>query len=526
MKELQKNFLIILLINIITGSTASGFNNAAQGSLPALNRLTQDGGDTLFHGKILNVKDYGATGDGLKMDTRAINAAIEDCSKRGGGVVYFPRGIYKSGSIHLKSNLTIYLDSAAVIMGAENDINAYDEAEENIYEAYQDFGHNHWRNALMWGEGLANINITGKGVIDGGGITRSNTVPQGGGDKILALKLCRNISISGITMRQGGHFAVLATGCTGLEIYRVTIRTERDGIDLMQCSYVNIYNCEILSARYKDGKMAGGDDAIGIKSDYSLGYALPSHHIYIRNCILGSGGANGIQFGSETVGNIYNVHISDCDIKFAGKAGIGITSNDGSVIKDVNIANIKMQKVATPFYLLISDRLRAGGNPSPGAIKNISFNHITATDVFGYANGRSFTSTLNGMPGYPITDIIFNDIKINYKGGGAAEQAKIIPPVPQDYSPRYLGVRPAYGFYCRHVKRIAFYHVRISYEKADYRPAFLFDHADQVLMTRIKAAHQPGIAAIRLKKTANIEITDFNGRSGEAAFESSGSADR
>jgi polygalacturonase len=441
------------------------------------------------HAIIFNVKDYGATGDGSRMDTRSINRAIDSCSKAGGGIVYFPPGNYLSGSIHLKSNITLYLDSGAIIKGAGNDIHAYDKPESNIYDTYQDFGHSHWHNALMWGEGLSNIKITGKGIIDGGGITSSNRVPEGGGDKILSLKQCNDISLSGITLIQGGHFAVLATGCKGMDIYNVTIRTGRDGIDLMQCSYVNIYNCDILSARYENGQMAGGDDAIGIKSDYSLGHTLPSHNIYIRNCRLGSAGANGIQFGSETVGNISNVHISDCKIVCAGKAGIGITSNDGSVIENVSYSNINMQKVGTPFFILISDRLRAGGHPHPGQIKNITFNHITATDVFSYEKKHQFTSTILGMPEHPVSDVYFNDITIIYKGGGTAEQSKIIPPVPADYSPRYVGVRPSYGFYCRNIKRIEFHNIDISYEKTDYRPGFIFKNIDGLIMDSIKAEH-------------------------------------
>lgn len=465
-----------------------------------------------YQGKIFNVRDFGAKGNGLTMDTKAINEAIDSCSMMASGVVYFPQGKYLSGSIHLKSNITLYLDSSAEIIGAANNINAYDEAEANIYDKFQDFGHSHWHNALIWGEGLTNINITGKGVINGGGITRSNKVPEGGGDKILSLKLCSNINISGITMQQGGHFAVLATGCTGLDIYNVTIRTTRDGIDLMQCSYVNIYNCDILSTHYKNGKISGGDDAVGIKSDYSLGYILPSHNIYIRNCRLGSGGANGIQFGSETVGNISNVHVSDCEILCAGKAGIGLTSMDGSIIDDVSFSYINMKKVETPFFILISDRLRAGGHPVPGQIKNIVFNHITATDVFSYAKEKSYASTINGMPDYPVTDILFNDIKIKYKGGGTVAQSKIIPPpLPENYSPRFLGIRPSYGFYCRNIKRIEFHNVDISYEKPDYRPGFSFNNVDGLLISKTKVEHEPGIKAILLNKVKDCKLKDING---------------
>ncbi len=146
-----------------------------------------------------NVKDYGATGNGITLDTGAINKAIETCSAGGGGTVYFPAGTYLSGSIRLKSNITLYLDAGATLLGAPNNINAYDPPEDNPFDMYQDFGHSHWHNSLIWGEGLENIAIIGQGTINGGGMTTEDPAP-GGGDKTIALKLCKNILIKDIIL--------------------------------------------------------------------------------------------------------------------------------------------------------------------------------------------------------------------------------------------------------------------------------------------------------------------------------------
>ncbi len=450
-----------------------------------------------------DVKNFGAVADGKTLDTDAINKAIEKCFTDGGGNVIFQNGVFLSGSIHLKSNVNIIIEKNATILGAPNDINAYDHPESNPWDAYQDFGHSHFRNSLIWGEHLENISISGGGTINGGGIIRGDP-PAGGGDKAISLKLCNNIKISNITIEQGGHFAILANGCKDFVIDSVIIRTSRDGIDLMACSNVDIKNSDIRGIRYQDGKMAGGDDAIGIKSDYALGYVLPSENINITNCFLSSG-TNAIQFGSETVGSIKNVNVTNCTIVHSDKAGLGITSNDGSVIENVKFKDITMSKTANPFFILISNRGRAPNNPPVGKIKNIHFENITCTDAYGYMKDRQFTSTLSGMPGYPIENVTFKNVRITYKGGGTLDQALIDPPYPKDYSPRFIGIRPASGFYARHVKGLKFENVKIDFEKPDFRPSLVFNDVSDLILDKYETQRFDGMEYdVILKKVSNM----------------------
>lgn len=443
---------------------------------------------------VLNVRDYRAMGDGHTLDTEAINRAIEDCSHRGGGTVGFPAGTYLTGSLHLQSHVDLLIEQGATILGAPNDINAYDPAEPNPWDQYQDFGHSHFHDALMWGEHLEDVTISGEGKIDGGGITRSDP-DSGGGDKAIALVLCKNVTIRDITIKQGGHFAILANGCTDMTLTHLTIRTPRDGIDLMGCSNVNIDSCDIVAIRYKDGKMAGGDDAIGIKSDYALGRKINSEHISVKNCFLSSG-CNTLQFGSETVGDFRDIRFSNCVIDHADKAGIGITSNDGATIEDVSYTNIRMTKTANPIFILVTDRGRAPDHPPAGAIRNITFRHITAEDCYGYIKDRKFTSTISGLPGHPIEHIIFNNVQITYKGGGTKQQAIIRVPYPQEYSPRHLGVRPASGFYIRHARDVQFHQVSIHFEQEDWRPPLVLKDVQELQLDRFTAQRPPGVAQI------------------------------
>ena len=456
---------------------------------------------------VYNVMDFGAKGDGVNLDTESINLAIDSCSGSGGGTVLFPEGTYLTGSIHLADNITLEISKDAIILGAANDIEAYDFPEENPWSAYQDFGHSHFRNALIWGEELNHITITGGGTIDGGGITRSNDVPEGGGDKAISLKLCKNITIKNLRILQGGHFAILANGCDSLWIDSLYVETPRDGIDLMSCNDVSIRRSEIISIRYdENGHMAGGDDAIGIKSDYALGFVRHCENIHISDCFLSSG-TNAIQFGSETVGNMKNVVVENCSIVHSDKAGLGITCNDGSIIENVVFRNITMSKVANPFYMVITDRGRSPENRPVGQIKNIRFEKITCTDAYGYIKQRKFTSTISGLPGHPIEDVRFRNISVTYKGGGTRKQSEIEPPYTKEYAPRVLGTRPASGFYCRHASNLVFANTEIKYEEKEERPAFVMKDISSLQFDNVQAENSAHTQAdIILDEVTGIEI--------------------
>src|SRR5579863_30802 len=152
-------------------------------------------------GATFDVKTFGAKADGKSGDREAINKAIDAASAAGGGTVYFPAGTYTTGSIRLRSNITLQFEHGA-ILEASADPSAYDAAEPNRWDQFQDFGHSHWHNSMIWGEGLENISILGGGLLNGKGLARG----QGGaGDKIIALKLCHNVTLRDFSILNGGH---------------------------------------------------------------------------------------------------------------------------------------------------------------------------------------------------------------------------------------------------------------------------------------------------------------------------------
>jgi len=415
-------------------------------------------------GSTFNARDFISAEDGATLVTGAINKAIEACSAAGGGTVYFPAGRYLSGSIRLKSNITLHFDAGSTLQGAPNDINAYDPPEENPFDMYQDFGHSHWHNSLIWGEGLENIAITGRGTIDGGGMTEEVAGP-GGGNKTIALKLCKNIAIKDITIKHAGHFAVLPTGCDNMIIDGVTVDSNRDGINLDCCRNVRVSNCSINTPI---------DNALCLKTSYALGEKRVTENVTITNCLLSgfvegsllngtmdrTGQHNGgIKFGTESNGDFRNIVISNCVMDSCSN-GLSIGTMDGGTIENVTISNITMRNVVeAPIFLRIGSRGRGPDNPPVGKIRDLNISNVFVKGTDG--------SHITGIPGHPVEDVRLNNIKIIYNGGGTKEDAQKVPPDNEKAYYRLNAPLPSYGFFIKHAKGISLRDVTVGFMEKD-----------------------------------------------------------
>ena len=210
-----------------------------------------------------NVRDFGAKGDGKTIDSPAINKAIEAAEAQGGGMVVFPAGTYRSYSVRLKDNIELHLENGAMLEAAQpTDKDGFDAPEPSEFTKFQDFGHSHFQNSLIWGIGLKNIRITGFGTISGYGLTREESRIIGVGNKTIALKECINVDIKDVTLFHCGHFALLATGVENMTLSNIKVDTNRDGFDIDCCRNVRISDCSVN---------APWDDAIVLKASYALG---------------------------------------------------------------------------------------------------------------------------------------------------------------------------------------------------------------------------------------------------------------
>lgn len=428
--------------------------------------------------RVFNVRDFGAKPDAAANNAPAINAAIDACAAAGGGTVFVPTGLFGCGTIHLKSNVSLALDAGAVLKALPTEMDAWEENPND--QGLMDAAYYHWRASLVCGEDLQNVKIFGPGTLDGTALTRSSKVKRGTGDKAIALKRCGGVEIVNLNIKEGGHYAILASGCDDVRIDNVTIKTSRDGLNLAQCRNVNVANSHIVAVRYEDGKPAGGDDAIKLGSDLSLGEARWSENITVRNCFLASG-CNALQFGTETVGAFREIRFEDIRIATAGKAGIGITSNDGSVIEDVRFKNITMEKTFVPFFIKVSDVARVPqGTYKRGAIRNVSFENIQCTDGWSPTRKGEMASVIWGKPSGAIEDIEFNNVQITVKGGHPAAEASASPSENDERFPQDVGGLPAYAWYIRNAKGVRMIDCRFEYESEDGRPALVFDNAVEV----------------------------------------------
>jgi len=455
------------------------------------------------------VRDFGATGNGSTFDDdaidRAINAAASD---GGGGTVVFPSGTYRSRSIHLKSNITLQLNASSTIVAAASGL---DSPEPNDFDQYQDFGHSHFRNALMWGENIANLSITGTGTIDGVGLVTGDNIPNGVGDKILSLKRCTNLRISDVTFRRGGHFAMLLNGCDGINFNNIKIFSadDRDGINLINSRNIELANSFIEAS----------DDAVGLKSDFALGEARLTENVNIHDSTIRSTENNAVQFGSETCGSFRNIRFERLNITGSGKGGLGIVSMDGAIIEDVHYRDITLSRTSSPFFIKIGERRRCPGRPAAGRIRNISFTNITGTNLVSprdVAGEEEYSSTISGTPSVPVENITFTNVNLNVPGGHPASEATRVPgEFLTTYPPRDYGRRPAYGFWVRHARGITFNNTTVQFEDNDGRPAFLVDDGARVILDGVRA--ERGSASpydVRVSRVAGYAVRNSTNTAG------------
>ena len=473
--------------------------------------------------RMLDICEFGARGDGRTVDSSAINKAIEAASSMKGGIIYFPAGLYLCYSIRLKSNVQLLFGNGATIIAAETkdgSTQGYDLAEANPWDHYQDFGHSHWHNSLIWGEDLDNVSIVGPGMIWGKGLSRGEeegpvAERPGVGNKAISLKHSRNVLLRDFSIRHGGHFGVLATGVDNLTIDNLTIDTNRDGIDVDCCRAVHISNCSVNSPR---------DDGICLKSSFALGYPRATEMVTITNCMLSGSfiegtlldgtfqrypgdakvGRNGrIKFGTESNGGYKNIAISNC--VFDGCLGLAIESVDGAIIEDVSIVNVTMRDlIDSPIFIRLGSRMRGPSALPVGTIRRVNIAGLVCS-----GNSSKICSMIAGIPNHNIEDIKIHNVLISLPGGGTEGDAALQLAEREDAypEPNMFGTTPAYGFVVRHAQGIEISDVTFALQGEDMRPCFLVDDVDEIDFFNIKPDTARGNPVFVLNGVKDFTVT-------------------
>lgn len=416
-----------------------------------------------------NIKDFGAAPDGKRACTEAFAGAVKAVCEAGGGTVYVPPGRYLTGPIRLTSNTTLYLDAGARLLFSR-------KAEDyplvrSRWEGVEGMTY----SPQLFGEGVENVTITGRGVLDGQGdywwdLFREKRLlyPR---PRLVGFQDSANILIEGVQMVNSPSWTINPIRCGNVTVSKVTIKNpadspNTDGINPDSCRYVHISDCHLDV----------GDDCIAVKSgteDCSL--KVPSENIVIANCTM-IHGHGGVVIGSEMSGGVRNVLISNCI--FAGTdRGIRIKSRRGrgGVVEDLRANNIVMTGVTCPFVVNMYYFCGPGGkeghvwdkSPYPPSeqtpvFRRIHFSNITVREA------RAAAGFIYGLPEMPVEEVTFTNVEISMVEDG-----------PPEYPAMMGGLEPmrGKGFFCRNAKKVTFENVRISGQDG---PGFLVESAENV----------------------------------------------
>lgn len=441
---------------------------------------------------------FGINSDGVTLNTRSIQFAIDYIHQQGGGRLVFDVGRFLTGSIHLKSNVTIHLLEGAVLLGT---LNPLDYDKKGL-------------TALILCHDQENIAITGIGVIDGQGrqVARNvvELVHKGlikdafRNDRpevpirpmLIYFRDCKNILIKNVTMRNAAAWVQTYDQCKNLRVDSITVDSRafwnNDGIDIVDCDSVAITNSYIDS----------DDDGVCLKSHDSTGAFC--QNVLVRNCTIRSS-ANGIKFGTASLGGFKNVRLINIKVFDTYRSAIALEAVDGGFLENVEADSIIALNTGHAIFLRIGERRKIKSRLENIKIKNLTAEIAATKPDAGYEyegpiedmpRNISPSIVIAGLTGNLISNVSFNNIEIKHPGGGNPEFAKVslneldkVPEMAASYPEFSKFVElPAWGVYIRHAKDIEFNNVRLSCNKKDYRTAIVLDdvHHSQFFSTAVK----------------------------------------
>ncbi len=461
--------------------------------------------------KDYRVTAFGAVADGKTLNTAAIQKAIDAANKNKGGRVVFSKGVFLSGSIVLKSNVELFFENGATLLGTAN---------PDDYPKYHD------ARALIIAYAQKNISITGKGIIDGQGRELALAVdslhhtgvridpnynyrrlrPNDGRGKLIFFSECDSIKVTDVLFKNSAGWVFSLRKSKNIVIDSVNVNSRaywnNDGIDFDGCENVRITNCDINSA----------DDGICLKSESP---GLYNNNYYISNCTIRSS-SSAIKFGTGSYGSFKNVTIENIKVFDTYRSAIAIESVDGAEIENISVSNITAVNTGNAIFIRLGHR----NGDKPGYIKNVSIKNVKAQIPFGRPDidydlrgpevdyfHNPFPASIVGIPGYSIENVVLENIEITYPGRASKGMAYLplsrLKDVLENRKgyPEFtmFGELPSWGFYVRHVNGIQMKNVKLTLEKEDFRPAFVFDDVKELRMENI---------AVPLDRTNQIIFKD------------------
>ncbi|TKG92904.1 glycoside hydrolase family 28 protein [Puteibacter caeruleilacunae] len=489
---------------------------------------------TSTNGKTYVATAYGVFGDGLSLNTQAIQVLIDQAAEEGGGTIVFPKGDYLSGSLRMQSNVNIDLKAGATLLGSTNPTH-YKQVEmpERPDSPKKD---DNSQMAFIIAFNVHNFSIFGEGKIDGqgralalnidslhhAGVTvdpkynyrrmRPNETAR---PKLFRFSQCNNVTIKDLHLWNSACWGLSFELCRNLTLDNLKVLNRaywnNDGMDITDCNNVRITNCDVNSA----------DDGICLKSYYP-GYCNDT--IYIANCTVRSS-ASAIKFGTASYGGFKNVTIENIKVYDTFRSAIAIESVDGGIIENIHVSNIEAKNTGNAIFVRLGHR----DGEQPGVIKNVSLKNIKVELPFGRPDEaydmrgpavnffhNPIPSSISGLKNAKVEGITLENIEITCPGRASKGMAYVplnrlnqVPEKEKDY-PEFtmFGELPSWGIYLRHAKGITMKNVKLMLENEDYRPAIIFDQVKEINLSDIKLPDQHHKQII-MKETENVDTSDI-----------------
>ncbi|WEK20979.1 MAG: glycosyl hydrolase family 28 protein [Candidatus Pedobacter colombiensis] len=462
-----------------------------------------------------NILKYGAVGDGTTLNTEAIQKAIDECSKSGGGKVVFPEGKFLSGTIVLKDNITVHFEKNSVLLGSI-DLKDYKNLDPFTEGLGIDVG---W--ALLVAVDAKNIGLEGAGTIDGQGAAikakhiLTDTRPEGKrwGMRPFLVRIvrCDGVTVKDVTLKYAGAWTSHYFQSKNLHIENVKIQSvgvaHNDGIGIDGCQDVIIKGCDVVS----------GDDALVFKTTSSK---MACRNIVVSGLRLKSNQA-GIKMGTESMAAFENVKISNCHIYDTKNGGIKLLTVDGANLRNVEISDITMDDVRTPMLFRLGSRLSVFRKNTETQQPTGTFENVVVRNVKANASTDSQLTPptgilITGIPGHYITGLTLENIEIGIAGGGLAEHARQAVPEAINQYPEvktFGPCVPAYGIWARHVKGLKLKNVKFTLGSNDLRPALVCEDGIDVEIADWKLPETTGAESIiRFENVQNAVVKDVTGK--------------
>lgn len=457
-----------------------------------------------------NIRQFGAKGDGVTLDTAAIQSAIDACTAAGGGTVVVPSGTFLTGTLMMKSNVTLDLAATAILLGSTNTADYSAAVARCGFVTAPEID-----TCLIYAGNAENVTITGSGTIDGQG----QSFPARLKRKLLPrpmLMRCfdsRRILVEKVTLKNAGSWCAHFRECSDVRVSGVTILNRvngnNDGIDLMSTARVRISDCVLLT----------GDDSICLQD---MSDTKPTEDIVITNCIMSTRWA-ALRSGGAHRAGIRNVTMSNCVIKDTYGCGIKLQISGNGSMENMTFSNIVMENVSTPISLRFGNAHYNNDHRDPdhpwGVMRNMMFDNIWASimdEAVVRAQGTTYPNEVRqcvsicGIPGHPIEGITLSNLHFTFPGGGTkADAANVNAPELEDQYPEYYmwGILPAYGLYARHARDLTLNNVRFELRSPDLRPAVVCDDVHGFDVNGLRAHLSQAVSAlVKTRNTSEIFI--------------------